>query len=287
VSDQLLDDIVEPLRDGAVVDLRARLAKPLMIRLFSELFGVPESDGEHLSVGVSDVMAATVGMTEALLTVADERTAWIEEYFGSLIERRRKNLGDDLLSTLIRAHGEGSDTLSDEELIATVWGMWFAGYESTSGGIDIAVMYMLAHPEERGWLDSEDGALRFVDEVMRHEAFVLLSPLPRLAMRDVRFEGGTVPEGAPVQVVLAAANRDPEAFPDPDRFLPSRDTSASLTFGQGIHHCLGAGLARTEMAIVLRRLNSRFPGLVAAGEAPRSPLFLQRALVELPVRLGR
>lgn len=125
----------------------------------------------------------------------------------------------------------------------------------------------------------------FVAEVLRWSGPALFSSIPRIAVRDLELEGGTVPAGADVRIAFAAANRDPRAFPDPDRFTPGRAADTALALG--IHHCLGAFLARAELAVVLTRVRERFPDLAAANEPDWNPAVIMHAPATLPVRIGK
>jgi cytochrome P450 len=286
---ELLDAVAEPLSDGAVVDLHGALSKPLAVRVFAELFGVPDADRELLVTAAAEVVGPFEGASAGQLAVADQATRLLAGYFHALIGRRRREPGADLISALVRVHDGDPDRLDDDELVAMLWLLWLDGFENTANAIDSALQALLRHPEQRSWLRGDlRGAVAFTNEVMRHDGTVVFaSGIPRIAVREVEFDGGAVPAGADVRPVFAAANRDPSVFEDPGRFDPARDTSGALGFGLGIHHCLGAAFARSQITICLRAVHARFPTLVAAGEATWSRVLPQRSVDWLPVALDQ
>jgi cytochrome P450 family 114 len=281
--DRLLDSIEEPLRDGEVVDLHAELSKALTIKVIADLIGVPESDHGWLTSFVTDFVAAFVGMSEEMMTLADQHTKLLREYFQGMIDERRREPRQDLVSALV---AERDDTLSDDEVISMLWLLWIAGFETTAASIDHGVLAMIGNPDQRGWLTRDAAAATaFTDEVLRHSGPALFSPVPRLADRPVTFGEIELPAGSDVRPVFAAANRDPAAFADPDRFDPGRDTSATVAFGHGIHHCIGSFLARAEISISLARLQARFPALVLGEQPEWGTALPMYAPVTLPVAL--
>jgi cytochrome P450 len=177
----------------------------------------------------------------------------------ALIEERRPKLGDDLLSTLIRAE-EAGDRLSPEELIVQAMGLLIAGFETTIGLIGNGVRALLLHPDELAKLRARPELIvSTVEECLRFDG-----PIPgtiRVLHEDAEFGGIAIPKNTQVNISIAAAHRDPRVFPEPDRFLIERDHSAHLAFGGGIHFCLGAHLARMEAQIAIGTLVRRFPKL--------------------------
>ncbi|MEV6235655.1 cytochrome P450 [Lentzea sp. NPDC051838] len=287
IADGLLAAIAEPLGDGETVDLHHTLAKPLSLQVISELLGVPEADRGWLGEAVIDFVSALGSLDEASLTITDGHIARLEEYFRAAIDERRGTGGDDLISSLTRIHDQDEDRLRDPELIAMILILWIAGFETTAASIDHGALAMFAHPDQWHWLaDGSDAARAFADEVLRHTGPAIFTPVPRFLTREVELSGVTLPAGADVRPVFAAANRDPEVFPDPDRFDPARDTSASLSFSHGIHHCLGAPLARLEMTVALSRLHAMFPGLAPGGDPVWGTALPMHAPVSVPVTLA-
>ncbi|WP_406440287.1 cytochrome P450 [Streptomyces sp. NBC_01613] len=279
ICDRLLDTVAAELHDGGESDLHRSLSVPFTLQVFSELLGVPEGDRAELAECVQDIVAAFGSGRPDQLAVADARTEHLTGYFRELAAARAAEPQDDLVSALVRARDDDPDRLAERELLATLWALWIVGFETTAAALDHGVLALLAHPE----LPLDDG---FVAEVLRWSGPALFSSIPRIAVRDLELDGGTVPAGADVRIAFATANRDPRAFPDPDRFAPGRAGDAALALGHGIHYCLGAFLARAELAVALPRVRARFPALTTAGEPDWNPAVIMHAPATLPVRLG-
>ena len=287
ICDGLLDRIEGPLRDGEIVDLHRTLTKPMAIDVISELLGIPVDDRQELARDTSELAAALGSRSEDLFDTADERAGRLEDYFRRLIALRQAEPAQDLVTALARTHADG-DQLTDDELMAMLWVMWNSGFEGTASSIEHGVVAMWRDPDQLHWLDGDlADATAFADEVLRHTGPQIFLGVSQIPSAEVTLSGVTLPAGAELRPVLAAANRDPEAFDDPDRFNPGRDNSRSVVFGQGAHHCLGAFLARTEIAIALTRLRRRFPTLTVAGEPVWQPSFSMRMATGLPVALAR
>lgn len=275
VCDRLLNDITPALLDGEVVDLHDRLAQPLSIATLAGLLGIPAGDQEWLSSLVEAVLSAYPGAPEEVLAVADEHCAQLEEYLAGLIEFRGRVPADDLTTALA-----GKTELGAGELVPMLWALWCAGFRTAAGGIGNGVLAMLRNPDESHWLrGGRDEVGAFVNEALRFLPPTVITPFLRIATRDTEL----VPARSTVRLVLGAANRDPMVFDAPGRFDPARDTRASLAFSGGIHFCVGAGLARTEMSVCLPRLHERFPNLAAAGEPDWSEAVFHHMVRGLPV----
>jgi cytochrome P450 family 114 len=282
ITDRLLDDVHERLDRAEPVNLHTALAVPLPLAVMSELLDVPEADRPEIAALVTaivPVVASHAASTEEL-EAAERAGDRVEEYFTDLIERRRAAPEDDLISAL-------TTSLADtDEVLTSVWGMWVAGFETTATVINHGVLSVVGNPDELRWLrGGHDEAMRFAEEVLRHQSVVVFTTVGRTATRDVRLSSGTVTEGTVVRVMPAAANRDPAAFTEPDLFDPSRQGPGMLTLGHGIHHCLGAHLARTEVAVALARLHARFPELKLAGAPVHRPNPALRMIEQLMVTL--
>ncbi|MGW2205746.1 cytochrome P450 family protein [Streptomyces sp. NPDC001774] len=280
----LLDDLAaEP--HGEVVDLRERLAHPLPIALIGHMTGVPEARRAGFRALVDGVFDTTL--------TAEEATANAVRLYGlldDLIAARRAEPGDDMTSLLIATHDEEGSTLSETELRDTLLLVISAGYETTVNVIDQAVTSLLTHPDQlahvragrSGWND-------VVEETLRLEPAVAHLPL-RYAVTDIALpDGRTIARGDAVLASYAAANRHPDWHgPTADAFDVTRPTKDHLTFGHGIHYCLGAPLARLEVATTLEHLFTRFPHLALAVEpADLRPLpsLISNGHQSLPVRL--
>ena len=179
------------------------------------------------------------------------------EYFDALIADRRQNLGDDILSDLIRAE-EAGDRLSPTELLSQSVGLLIAGFETTIGLIGNGILALLRHPDQLALLRSRPELIATaIEECLRYDGPIALTA--RFLHEDAEFGGRLIPKDAQIWVMLTAANRDPARFPDPDRFDVRRKLDHHLAFGFGAHYCLGQALARLEGHIVLEEVLERFP----------------------------
>lgn len=277
ITDELLDAMV-PLGRA---DLVESFAMPLPMAVICELLGVPAVDRKAFSTWSADIV--TPGSPDAAAS-AEAMT----DYLTDLIDDKSRTGGDDLLSALVGARVDDGDRLSSEETLGMAFLLLVAGHETTVNLISSGVCALLLRPEQLAALRADrsllDGA---VEEMLRHESPLGTSTY-RYTFEAVELGGTTIPAGKPVLVVLGAANRDPRRFPDPDRFDIRRDARGHLAFSHGIHHCLGAPLARLEASIALGSLLERCPGLRLATD-PAALTWrsgLMRGLHHLPVAFG-
>jgi cytochrome P450 family 114 len=285
--DRLLGAIEQPLCDGEIVDLHRTLSVTLPMHVMSDLMGFPAADRAWLFGMVPTVLAGlSPSATEEVLDRADEQSAAVEDYMIDLLAQRRREPANDLASVWGQAHADDSDRFSHDELLSMLWGMIAGGLATTSAALSNGIVAIIRYPSEARWLrGGQDKALSFANEILRRDMPSIVSGVPRYATRDVELGGVTIPHGSEVRNMLAAANRDPAVFPDPDRFAPSRDTSRTLAFGHGIHYCMGSSLARIQLTTMLPAMHRRFPGLDLAG-APRWRRSLPlRSIESLPAAL--
>ncbi|WP_181449304.1 cytochrome P450 family protein [Nonomuraea aridisoli] len=273
ITDELLSGLPEEF------DLIERFAYPLPIQVICELLGVPEADR-----AVWRGWAAELTAPDPARVAAGARG--LVGYMADLIERKRSRGGQDLLSGLIRVRDDDGDRLADDELIALSISILIAGHETTVGLISQSVRLLLAHPDLQDALRAEPALLATaVEEFLRYTGPAEIAVM-RYTLQPVELGGVTIPAGKAVQVVYAAANRDPRRFDGPGLLDVRRPDNAHLGFGHGIHYCLGAALARAETRIALAGLLGRFAVLEAA--VPASEIGwrpgIQRALTRLPVR---
>ncbi|MFG3285588.1 cytochrome P450 [Streptomyces sp. NPDC048111] len=267
-------------------DLVAAYAYPLPLTIICELLGVPDADRDAFRAWSTKVVA--LDDAEQSARASQEMAA----YLAGLAEAKRglRDAADsDLLHALVRAHDrDGGDQLTPEELLGMAFLLLVAGHETTVNLIANAVHLLLGHPTQLAALRTSPELMEgAVEETLRFE-----SPAPagayRYAAEPVTLGGARIPAGARVVLSIAAANRDPARFNAPDRFDIRRDptqTRAHLAFGHGLHHCLGAPLARLEATLALRILLDRFPHLAFDGAStPRWRPSLMRSLQALPVR---
>ena len=278
IADRLLDD----LAGVDEVDLLDAYAFPLPIQVICELLGVPLDDRDDFRAW-SNAIVAGVQSGEQLFTAASAMV----EYIGALIERKRAEPGDDLLSGLIAVQ-DGGDRLTEGELSSMVFLLLVAGHETTVNLIGNGVHALLTHPDQLARLRADPAPLPgAIEEFLRYEGPVETATL-RITTEPVEIAGVTVPANQMVLVSLLAANRDGNRFAEPDQLDIGRDGSQHVAFGHGIHYCLGAPLARMEGQIAIGTLLARFPHLALAAPADAltwRPGLLLRGLTTLPVRL--
>ncbi|NRQ35811.1 cytochrome P450 [Nonomuraea sp. NN258] len=268
-SGAVADPVAGVARSGPVADLVAGLATPLSIIAISELLGVDIDDRDRFRALADSARGVDfVFGTEEDLVKAAESWEALTGYAATLVAAKRAAPGDDLLSSLISVRDADDGRLSDGELIAMTATIVSAGYLSARNATATAALRILA--EER--LDTVSGATpaeldAIVEEVLRLQSGLTGEPFPRFAQTDLDLAGTAIAAGDMVLVRLEAANRDPRHFPDPDEFLPGRQSSPSLAFGHGVHYCLGAALARIEVRAALGALAARLPGARLAGPA--------------------
>ncbi|MEU5218226.1 cytochrome P450 [Streptomyces sp. NPDC020807] len=269
----------EPARRADLVDA---FAFPLPITVICELLGVPVEDRDSFRAWSSQLVAPTDerGLVGALEGFAAYLDALIED-------KRAAGPSDDLLSGLLAARAEDGDRLSGPELRAMAYLLLVAGHETTVNLISNTVRNLLAHPDQLAALRADpallDGA---IEETLRYDGPVETATI-RFTTEPVVIGGTVIPARQNVLVGLGAGDRDPDRFPDPDRFDVRRDTRGHLAFGHGLHYCLGAPLARLEARIGLRTLLDRFPGLELdpdSGSLDWLPGMLMRGTRHLPVR---
>ncbi|MFD5016474.1 cytochrome P450 family protein [Streptomyces chartreusis] len=273
------DRLLDALGPHGTTDLIASYAAPLPITVICDLLGVPDRHRRDFRVWTDTLVAPDPSRPQ------DAKAAVVAMlgFFGELLADKREEPADDLLSDLIAVRDEG-DRLSEDELMSLAFLILFAGYENTVQLIGNAVLALLRHPEQLDALRADPERIAAaVEEFHRFEGPALLA-IRRFPTEDMTIGGVPVPAGETVLLSLAAANRDPARFPDPDRLDLSRDTSGHLALGHGIHHCLGAPLARAETEIALTALLERFPELALADGEPRWRRSLRaRGLLALPV----
>jgi cytochrome P450 len=276
-----LIDRLETLEQPA--DLVENFSLPLPVQVICELLGVPAEDRKTFH-GWSDTLLGGPGSDPAVMGAALQA---IGGYLAGLIERKRAVPADDLMSALIAARDEG-DKLSEAELVRLCVGILIGGHETTANQINMILLTLRRYPEEAARLVEEPSLVPgAVEELMR---FVQLgdgaTSLPRITTEDVMLSGVTIPAGAVVLPALAIANRDPGVYEEPDGLDVTRKELSHLSFGAGVHHCLGAQLARMELQEALRGLVTRLPGLSVAvpdGELHFKQGMIVRSVESLPV----
>lgn len=280
VVNGLIDRVVDAGRCDVVTDIAYQYPTPIMCALL----GAPSEDWQLFADWTEEVFKALNFQPDVTFDEAAIMRAWgeLDAYVDDMVAARRDNLTDDLLSELIRAESDG-DRLDLDELRMLVAGFLMAGTDTTRNQLAASVQVLCEHPDQWEKLrDQPELAMQAVEESMRHSPAACI--VPRAAVDDVEFAGYTFPAGTFVLVNTFAANRDPAIYNDADRFdIARNDLPAILTFGGGAHYCLGANLARRELAEALKVLTRRFRTADRVGPAPWKPLLGMTGPTTLPI----
>ena len=241
---------------GSPTDLVAAFALPIPSLVICELLGVPYADRADFQHRSARQLDLSIAIPERLALAREGR-----EYMGSLVATARRGPGDDLLGMLVRDHGA---ELTDDELIGIAGLLLLAGHETTSNMLGLGTLALLRHPDQLAAVrDDPDAVAPAVEELLRWLSIVHTS-IPRITTTDVEVAGVPIPAGELVFASLPSANRDPDFIADPEVLNIRRGAMGHLGFGHGVHHCLGAPLARMEMRIAFPALLQRFPTLALA-----------------------
>jgi cytochrome P450 len=281
----LVDELLDGFGPGEV-DVMEALAFPLPVTVIGDMVGVPAEDRAALRPLVRAVTAVLeLAVTPEAMAAATAADAALTDYFAGLVAERRARPQDDLLTLLIETEDKG-DQLSERELISTAILLFAAGFETTTHLLGNGLLALLRHPDQLSRIRADRSLVRpAVEELLRYDSPVQLAA--RTAYEDLSIGGHHIASGSMVLALLGAANRDPARFTDPDRLDVGRAEGSPMSFGGGIHFCLGAALARMEAQIVLDRLLDRFGTIELVGDQPthRDSLTL-RGLVDLRVRVA-
>ncbi|MFD5036041.1 cytochrome P450 [Streptomyces sp. NPDC058378] len=276
----LVDDFV----DAGGGDLLTAVAEPLPVAVIAEMLGVPEADRALLRPW----SAAICGMfelnpPEETARAAVQASVEFSGYLRELIAARRADPGTDLISGLIAAHDD-EDRLTEQEIVSTCVLLLNAGHEATVNATANSWWMLFRHPEQLAALRADHSLLpTAVEELLRYD-----TPVPMFArwvLDDIEIDGTVIPRGAQVALLFASANRDPERFADAETLDLSRQDNPHISFGAGIHYCLGAPLARLELAASFRELLCRAPGMRLTAEPQWKPGYVIRGLRELQVEV--
>ncbi len=285
---QIVDGLLDAVAAKGSMDVIADLAYPLPVIVICEMLGVPPEDQSTFRVWSSELARSLDPAITLPPEVLQRRFRAINdsrEYFRALVSERRKAPSSDLLSALIAVEEEG-DKLTERELLSTCTLLLIAGHETTVNLIANGVLQLLRHPDELTRFAADPSlAPSVVEEVLRFDPPVQFDG--RIAIEEVEVGGFRVPQGQFVLLLLGAANRDAEHFPQPDRFDITRNDDRHLAFGYGIHFCLGAPLARLEGQTALRSLVERFSDLrLLSDPPPYKESITLRGPSALPVRFS-
>lgn len=280
IANDLIDDMVAA---GSPADLVERFATPLPVRVICRLLGVPHTDQELFRT-----------WSEAIVSTTSLRPEQIQEYLGSLhaymaglIAQRRVTPTDDLIGALVEARDADHDRLTETEMVELAAGLLAAGHETTVTQISNFLYVLFTNPDRLAELRAHPERIpAAVEELLRYVPLGAAAAFARYATEDVELSGVLVRAGEPVVAALSSANRDGTVFDDPDRLDFGRESNPHLGFGHGVHHCLGAQLARVELQVALHALVTRLPGLRLAvddRELPWKSGLLVRGLRAMPV----
>ncbi len=280
IVDQLLDRVAPSGRMDAIRDL----GEPLPLTLISEIMGIPAEDRMRLSSWSKGVVAAMdVSPDEAAHRRGREGAENFHVYFLEEIRKRRERPARDVLGRLVAAQ-KNDPEFTDEELTANASLLFSAGHETTVNLTGLGIYSLLRNPDQWALLQNDPSLVpRAVEETLRYETPAQF--FGRMALEDVSLNGKMIRKGQTVYILVGAVNHDPDVFKDPDRFDLMREPNRHLSFGHGIHACIGQYLARAEVATALTALLERFPRLRLDGEATTwGKTIGGRGLTSLPLR---
>ncbi|HEY2303866.1 MAG TPA: cytochrome P450 [Acidimicrobiales bacterium] len=266
VTQRIADELVDAVIDDRSMELVAQFAYPLPIRVIANILGVPDSDHPLIEALARDFARAgdLSALTPEIVRRGDDAASGFADYFGRMVELRRRDPGDDVLSALAGAEADG-ERLTGNEIVATAVLLMQAGHETTADLVGNAMVALFRHPDELRRLQSEPEITKIaVEEFLRYDGSVQLNH--RLLTEDMRVGPVTVPAGEVVAIFLGAANRDPARFLEPDRLDLTRAPAPHIGFSYGAYYCVGASLARTETQVALRTLLDRLPGIRPAAD---------------------
>lgn len=285
---RLAAELVGRLKDNGGGDLLAEVAEPLPVAVIAEMLGIPPSDRALLRPWSADICGMyELNPSEETAARAVRASVEFSAYLRELIAERRTSPGDDLISALIAAHDEG-DRLSEQEMISTCVLLLNAGHEATVNTTANGWWTLFRNPAQLAALRADHTLLSTaVEELMRYDTPLQL--FERWVLDDVEIDGTLVPRGSELALLFGSANRDPEKFENPDTLDLARADNPHVSFGAGIHYCLGAPLARLESRVALGALLRRLPDVrlaVPHGELRWRGGLIMRGLRTLPVEFA-
>ncbi|MDQ0941864.1 cytochrome P450 [Streptomyces sp. V1I1] len=281
---RLAAELVAGLKDNGGGDLLAEVAEPLPVAVIAEMLGIPPADRALLRPWSADICGMyELNPSEETAACAVRASVEFSAYLRELIAERRTAPGDDLISALIAAHDE-EDRLSEQEMISTCVLLLNAGHEATVNTTANGWWTLFRNPAQLAALRADHTLLSTaVEELMRYDTPLQL--FERWVLDDIEIEGTLVPRGSELALLFGSANRDPEKFENPDTLDLARADNPHVSFGAGIHYCLGAPLARIELAASFGELLREAPTMRLAAEPEWKAGFVIRGVKELRVEL--
>ena len=283
---EIVDELLDELAGRDSFDLIGDFAFPLPVIVIAEMLGIPAEDRDKFNVWSNDIALAVEPILSGEEIVRVERASdEIIEYFEGIIEQRRMDPRDDMLSALLAAEEEG-DRLSHDELLGTLMLLLVAGNETTRSLIGNGMLALLKNPEQLQRLrDSPDLLDTSIDEMLRYDSPVQF--IIRVVMEDVEFKGKQFRAGQKVIILVGAANRDPTVFADPGALDIGREEKSHISFGRGIHYCLGSPLALLEARVAFANLVERFSSIELVEEPEFRDQIVLRGVESLWIRVER
>ncbi|WP_416520363.1 cytochrome P450 [Streptomyces achromogenes] len=281
---RLAGELVAALVGNGGGDLLTDVAEPLPVAVIAELLGIPEADRPLLRPWSADICGMyELNPSEETAARAVRASVEFSGYLRELIAARRAEPGEDLVSALIAAHDEG-DRLTGQELVSTVVLLLNAGHEATVNATVNGWYALFRHPGQLAALRADHSLVpSAIEELLRYDTPLQL--FERWVLDDIEIDGTTIPRGSEVALLFGSANHDPAVFADPGRLDLTRAENPHISFSAGIHYCVGAPLARIELAASLTALLERAPTLALAAEPERRPNFVMRGLRGLGVEV--
>ena len=287
LADSLVDGLVERSGGSEPVDVLTGMAEQLPVDVIAELLGVPQADRPLLRPWSNAIVKMyEYGRTTEIEAAAERAADEFVTYLRALTAERRRSPGEDLLSHLVQVRDTEGDRLTEDELVTTCILLLNAGHEATVNVSGNGLLALLEHPDQLQRLRDDPALLpTAIEELMRFDSPLQL--FERTATEDVEIGGVTVPAGKKIAALLGSANRDPAVFAEPDALDVGRTDNPHISFGAGVHFCIGAPLARVELQASFGALLGRTSRLELGRPAERRPEFVIRGLRELPVVLTR
>ena len=292
IVDGLLDALEDRSAHGQPIDLHDHFAEPLPVIVIAELLGIPEEDRHHLRPWSGAIVKCyELGYSDEQADAAERAVVEFSAYIRDMLHERRKHPTDDLISAMAQAEVDGA-AFTEDELISNCILLLNAGHEATVNGTTAGLLALQRFPEQKALLTEAaqhgpNHAPLFktaIEEMLRYD-----SPLPmfeRYVMDDFEYKGYTFKRGMEMGLIYASGNRDPRRFERANALDLARKDNPHLTFGLGIHYCLGAPLARLEMQVAFHTLLRRFPNIQVTIAQPEYTGFILRGIKHLPVELG-
>ncbi|MGW5659902.1 cytochrome P450 [Streptomyces sp. NPDC003758] len=281
----LAGELVARLVEAGGGDLLTDVAEPLPVAVIAEMLGIPEADRGQLRPWSADICGMyELGPSEETAHRAVRASVEFSEYLRELIAERRKEPGEDLISGLIAAYDEG-DRLTEQEMISTCVLLLNAGHEATVNATVNGWWALFRHPDQLAALRADHSLVpSAVEELMRYDTPLQL--FERWVLDEIEIDGTVIPRGAEIAMLFGSANHDPAVFDAPERLDLTREDNPHISFSAGIHYCIGAPLARIELAASMTALLEKAPTLRLAAEPERKPNFVIRGLDGLRVEVG-